>query len=94
MTCKTINKFLSEIWDRAVWMVLDHAGEHLSRWLATGLHHVVELLNVIGSLNVIGDIRPLGAAGPVNLSADPLGLEEREEAFHRRVIPGISRPTH
>jgi transposase len=36
MTNKTTNKFSSEVRERAVRMVRDHAGDHTSQWAAIG----------------------------------------------------------
>ena len=36
MTKKTSNRFAPEVRQRAVWMMLDHGGDHASQWSAIG----------------------------------------------------------
>ena len=49
---------------------------------------------IVKALDVIEHIRPGVIPRPVELAGRPLGLERREEALHRRIVPDIARPAN
>ena len=49
---------------------------------------------VIEPLDVIEDIGSGLLPGPVDRASAALGLQRREEAFHRRVVPAFTAPAH
>ncbi len=51
-------------------------------------------LGVVEHLNVIEDICTGILPGQVNLAANPLALEQLEEAFSHRVVMAIATPAH
>ena len=49
---------------------------------------------VVEPFDVVEHIGPRGVARPVDFLCGPLGLESREEALHRRIVPDLAGAAH
>jgi hypothetical protein len=49
---------------------------------------------VVEALDVVEHIRPGVIPRPVDLAGCPLGLQRREEALHRSIVPDVAGPAH
>ena len=49
---------------------------------------------IVKHLDAIEDFGPSLETGSVELAGNPLDFYQREEIFHRRVIPNLPAPTH
>jgi hypothetical protein len=54
----------------------------------------VPTLGIVEALDVVEHVGLSLIARSIYLSCSSFGLERREEAFHRRIVPDVARPAH